>query len=109
MQGFDTVPHKPHMKALVQCLMTNVNLPLMLDSAEWQKMEAGLKVAEGKCILNSTNYEDGEPRFYKVLGLAKRFGAGVVVGTINEKELAIAHFHRFGGGPPQYRRYLGGH
>ena len=76
------------MKALVQRLVTNVNLPLMLDSTEWQKMEAGLKVAGGKCILNSTNYEDGEPRFYKVLELAKRFGAGVVVGTIDEEGMA---------------------
>jgi len=76
------------MKALVQRLVTNVNLPLMLDSTEWQKMEAGLKVAGGKCILNSTNYEDGEPRFHKVLELAQRFGAGVVVGTIDEEGMA---------------------
>ncbi|MGL5074237.1 MAG: dihydropteroate synthase, partial [Waterburya sp.] len=51
---------------------------------EWTKMEAGLKVAGGKCILNSTNYEDGEERFYQVLDLAKKYGAGVVVGTIDE-------------------------
>jgi len=76
------------MKALVQRLVTNVNLPLMLDSTEWQKMEAGLKVTGGKCILNSTNYEDGEPRFHKVLELAQRFGAGVVVGTIDEEGMA---------------------
>ena len=48
------------MHELVSRLVTNVNLPLMLDSTEWQKMEAGLKVAGGKCILNSTNYEDGD-------------------------------------------------
>ena len=48
------------MHDLVSRLVTNVNLPLMLDSTEWQKMEAGLKVAGGKCILNSTNYEDGD-------------------------------------------------
>ena len=53
----------------------------MLDSTEWQKMEAGLKVAGGKCILNSTNYEDGDERFFKVLEIAKRYGAGVVIGT----------------------------
>jgi 5-methyltetrahydrofolate--homocysteine methyltransferase len=52
--------------------VTNVNLPLMLDSTEWQKMEAGLKVAGGKCILNSTNYEDGDERFFKVLELARK-------------------------------------
>ncbi|HYP03747.1 MAG TPA: homocysteine S-methyltransferase family protein, partial [Cyanobium sp.] len=37
------------MHELVSRLVTNVNLPLMLDSTEWQKMEAGLKVAGGKC------------------------------------------------------------
>ncbi|MEB3830839.1 methionine synthase [Phormidium sp. CCY1219] len=76
------------MHELVSRLVTNVPLPLMLDSTEWEKMEAGLKVAGGKCLLNSTNYEDGEPRFYKVLELAKRYGAGVVVGTIDEDGMA---------------------
>ena len=76
------------MKELVSRLVTNVTLPLMLDSTEWEKMEAGLKVAGGKCILNSTNYEDGEPRFCKVLELAKQYGAGIVVGTIDEDGMA---------------------
>lgn len=72
------------MRTLVSCLIKNITLPLMLDSTEWQKMEAGLKVAGGKCILNSTNYEDGDIRFIKVLELAKNYGAGVVIGTIDE-------------------------
>ena len=76
------------MHELASRLVTNVTLPLMLDSTEWQKMEAGLKVAGGKCILNSTNYEDGDERFFKVLELAKRYGAGVVVGTIDEDGMA---------------------
>jgi 5-methyltetrahydrofolate--homocysteine methyltransferase len=76
------------MKEVASRLVTNVTLPLMLDSTEWEKMEAGLKVAGGKCLLNSTNYEDGEPRFYKVLELAKTYGAGVVVGTIDEDGMA---------------------
>ncbi|MBD2093026.1 methionine synthase [Microcoleus sp. FACHB-1515] len=76
------------MHELVSRLVTNVNLPLMLDSTEWQKMEAGLKVAGGKCLLNSTNYEDGDDRFFKVLALAKAYGAGVVVGTIDEDGMA---------------------
>ncbi|WP_013320922.1 methionine synthase [Gloeothece verrucosa] len=76
------------MKELASRLVNNVTLPLMLDSTEWEKMEAGLKVAGGKCILNSTNFEDGEPRFYKVLELAKKYGAGVVVGTIDEEGMA---------------------
>ncbi|NCR44632.1 MAG: methionine synthase [Microcystis aeruginosa SX13-01] len=73
------------MHQLASRLVNNVTLPLMLDSTEWEKMEAGLKVAGGKCILNSTNYEDGETRFYQVLDLAKKYGAGVVIGTIDEE------------------------
>ncbi|PLS68877.1 MAG: methionine synthase [Cyanobacteria bacterium M5B4] len=76
------------MRELVSRLVTNVTLPLMLDSTEWQKMEAGLKVAGGKCILNSTNYEDGEERFLQVLQLAKTYGAAVVIGTIDEEGMA---------------------
>ena len=72
------------MHELVSRLVTNVTLPLMLDSTEWQKMEVGLKVAGGKCLLNSTNYEDGNDRFFKVLEIAKEYGAGIVVGTIDE-------------------------
>lgn len=76
------------MKELASRLVKNITLPLMLDSTEWQKMEAGLKVAGGKCILNSTNYEDGEERFFKVLEIAKKYGAGVVIGTIDEDGMA---------------------
>jgi len=76
------------MKELVSRLVTSVKIPLMLDSTDWQKMEVGLKLAGGKCILNSTNYEDGEPRFLKVLELAKTHGAAVVIGTIDEDGMA---------------------
>ncbi len=82
------------MNNLVSRLVTNINLPLMLDSTEWQKMESGLKVAGGKCILNSTNYEDGNDRFFKVLKLARDFGAGIVVGTIDESGMARTAEHK---------------
>lgn len=83
------------MHELVSRLVNNVNLPLMLDSTEWQKMEAGLKVAGGKCLLNSTNYEDGDDRFFKVLELARSYGAGVVVGTIDEEGMARTAERKF--------------
>jgi len=76
------------MHELASRLVTNIRIPLMFDSTEWEKMEAGLEHAGGKCILNSTNYEDGEPRFIKVIELAKRFGAAVVIGTIDEEGMA---------------------
>jgi 5-methyltetrahydrofolate--homocysteine methyltransferase len=76
------------MHELASRLVTNIKLPLMFDSTEWEKMEAGLQHAGGKSILNSTNYEDGVPRFAKVIDLAKRYGASVVIGTINEEGMA---------------------
>ena len=82
------------MKNVASRLVNNINLPLMLDSTEWQKMEAGLKIAGGKCLLNSTNYEDGEERFFKVLSLAKEFGSAVVVGTIDETGMARTAKHK---------------
>ncbi|HCX53501.1 MAG TPA: methionine synthase, partial [Synechococcus sp. UBA9887] len=94
------------MHELVSRLVTNVNLPLMLDSTEWQKMEAGLKVAGGKCILNSTNYEDGDERFFKVLDLARRYGAGVVVGTIDEDGMARTAEQKFAIAQRAYRDAL---
>jgi 5-methyltetrahydrofolate--homocysteine methyltransferase len=94
------------MHALVSRLVTNVNLPLMLDSTEWQKMEAGLKVAGGKCILNSTNYEDGDERFFKVLSLARDYGAGVVIGTIDEEGMARSAERKFAIAQRAYRDAL---
>src|SRR5215207_4202512 len=76
------------MHTLAARLATSVKIPLMFDSTEWEKMEAGLEHAGGKCILNSTNYEDGEPRFWKVLRLAKEYGASVVIGLIDETGMA---------------------
>jgi 5-methyltetrahydrofolate--homocysteine methyltransferase len=83
------------MHALASRLATSIKIPLMFDSTEWQKMEAGLEHAGGKCILNSTNYEDGEPRFAKVLELARRYGAGVVIGTIDEEGMAREATRKF--------------
>lgn len=94
------------MKEIVSRLVTNVTLPLMLDSTEWQKMEAGLKVAGGKCILNSTNYEDGDERFFKVLELAKQYGAGVVIGCIDEDGMARTAEKKFAIAQRAYRDAL---
>ncbi|MEY3463609.1 MAG: Methionine synthase [Cyanobacteriota bacterium] len=94
------------MHELVSRLVTNVNLPLMLDSTEWQKMEAGLKVAGGKCLLNSTNYEDGPERFFKVLELARAYGAGVVIGTIDEQGMARTAAQKFAIAQRAYRDAL---
>ncbi len=83
------------MHELASRLVTNVKIPLMFDSTEWQKMEAGLQHAGGKSILNSTNFEDGVPRFTKVIELAKEYGASVVIGTIDEEGMARTAENKF--------------
>jgi 5-methyltetrahydrofolate--homocysteine methyltransferase len=94
------------MHELVSRIVNNVTLPLMLDSTEWEKMEAGLKVAGGKCILNSTNFEDGDERFFKVLELAKKYGAGIVIGTIDEEGMARTAERKFAIAQRAYRAAL---
>jgi 5-methyltetrahydrofolate--homocysteine methyltransferase len=78
------------MHALAARLATSVKIPLMLDSTEWQKMEAGLQHAGGKCILNSTNYEDGVPRFLKSLTLPKPTAQASLSAQSTKKEWRTA-------------------
>jgi len=61
--------------------------PLMLDSTNPDVLEAGLKLAGGRCVLNSMNLEDGEERVAHICGLARKYGAAVVAGTIDEDKL----------------------
>ena len=72
------------MAELVHRLVRQVNAPLMLDSTQTETIEAGLKCAAGKCIIDSANLEDGEEKFALLCGIAKRYGAALVLGCIDE-------------------------
>ncbi len=72
------------MTTIVSKLVNQVNAPLMLDSTQPTTIEAGLKAAGGKCLINSANLEDGEEKFAVMCRLAKDYGAGLVLGTIDE-------------------------
>ena len=61
-----------------------VKVPLMIDSTDARVLELGLTWSQGKAILNSINLEDGEERFRSVVPLAQKYGAALVVGTIDE-------------------------
>jgi 5-methyltetrahydrofolate--homocysteine methyltransferase len=61
-----------------------VKAPLMLDSTDAAVLEIGLVWSQGKSIINSVNLEDGEERFRSVVPLAQKYGAALVVGTIDE-------------------------
>src|SRR5688500_1843178 len=63
-------------------------VPFMLDSTNPAVMEAGLKLAGGRCVLNSMNLEDAEEKLGHICALAKKYGAAVVAGTIDEDKVA---------------------
>ena len=75
------------MHEVVRRYVNSVDAPLMLDSTNPAVMEAGLKLAGGRCILNSMNLEDGEEKLAEICHLAARYGAAVVAGTIDEDKL----------------------
>jgi 5-methyltetrahydrofolate--homocysteine methyltransferase len=70
--------------AFLERAIRMVKVPLMLDSTDARVLELGLKWSQGKSILNSVNLEDGEERLRTVVPLARRYGAALVVGTIDE-------------------------
>ena len=74
----------PDMQRVIDKFASDITLPLMLDSTQLDVLEAGLKLAGGKCIINSVNLEDGEERLARVAGLCRQYGAAVVALTIDE-------------------------
>ncbi len=77
------------MAAFLAKLNRLVKVPLMIDSTDPEVMEQALRLSQGKAILNSINLEDGEERFAKVVPLARRYGAALVVGVIDETGMAV--------------------
>ena len=60
-------------------------VPLMIDSSKWSVIEAGLKCAQGKCIVNSISLKEGEAAFRERAKLVRRYGAGAVVMAFDEQ------------------------
>ncbi|WP_299398116.1 methionine synthase [uncultured Gelidibacter sp.] len=59
-------------------------LPIMIDSSKWEIIEAGLKVVQGKSVVNSISIKEGEETFIKQAKLVKRYGAAVIVMAFDE-------------------------
>ena len=65
-------------------LVKKIKAPIMIDSTDPAAVERALTYCQGKAIVNSINFENGEERFDQVVPLLRRYGAAVVVGTIDE-------------------------
>ncbi|KAF7727599.1 hypothetical protein EC973_007360 [Apophysomyces ossiformis] len=64
-------------------------VPLMIDSSNFAVIEAGLKCAQGKCIVNSISLKEGEEDFVRKAKIIKRFGSAVVVMAFDEQGQAV--------------------
>lgn len=59
-------------------------VPIMVDSSKWEIIEAGLKCAQGKCVVNSISLKGGEEEFIHQAKLIKRYGAATIVMAFDE-------------------------
>lgn len=74
-------------------------VPFMIDSSNWEVIEAGLRCTQGKGIVNSISLKNGEDEFLRQAVLLRRYGAAVVVMGFDENgqacgredRIAIAH------------------
>ncbi|MEW9502218.1 methionine synthase [Jeotgalibacillus marinus] len=78
------------MEQFIQEVVKKVKVPLVIDSTDEAVIEKALKYSQGKAIINSINLEDGLERFDAVIPLVKKFGAAVVVGTIDEIGMGVS-------------------
>ncbi|WHY64068.1 methionine synthase [Cytobacillus firmus] len=70
-------------------LVKKIKVPLVIDSTDEKVIEKALTYSQGKAIINSINLEDGEERFEAIAPLVHRYGAAVVVGTIDEEGMGV--------------------
>ena len=59
-------------------------VPIMIDSSKWEIIEAGLRVVQGKCVVNSISLKEGEEIFISQAKKIKRYGAAVIVMAFDE-------------------------
>jgi 5-methyltetrahydrofolate--homocysteine methyltransferase len=76
------------MRKVVKKLALGVDVPLVIDTTEPDVMEAALKTAPGRCILNSTHLESGRDKADRIFSLAKAHNAAVLCLTIDEDGMA---------------------
>jgi 5-methyltetrahydrofolate--homocysteine methyltransferase len=65
-------------------LTRKARVPIMIDTTDPVAIERALTYCQGKSIINSINLEDGLEKFDRVTPLARKYGAGLIVGCIDE-------------------------
>ncbi|MBV9085087.1 MAG: methionine synthase [Acidobacteriaceae bacterium] len=75
-------------------LIRKIKAPIMIDTTDPRSVELSLTYCQGKSIINSINLEDGEEKFERICPLARKYGAALVVGCIDEDPVQAQAFTR---------------
>ncbi len=79
---------KTEMVTFLNLLMSDPDIarvPVMIDSSDFEVIEAGLKCLQGKAIVNSISLKEGEALFKEHARIVKKFGAAAVVMAFDEQ------------------------
>ncbi|TWT58037.1 Methionine synthase [Thalassoglobus neptunius] len=72
----------------------SLSVPIMIDSSNWDVIEAGLKCVQGKGIVNSISLKEGEEKFLEQARIVRRYGAAAVVMAFDEEGQAVTADHK---------------
>ena len=81
----DSLEEMDHFLKLVATEPDISKVPIVIDSSKWEVIESGLKVIQGKAIVNSISLKEGEDNFIKVAKLCLKYGAAIIVMAFDEK------------------------
>ncbi len=82
---------------------------LMIDSSDWDTVLAGLKNAQGKCVVNSISLKNGEESFLQKARELRRLGAAVVVMAFDEEGQATTYERKVAIAERAYNLLMGIH
>ena len=91
--GLPGIDEAEMMRRIVTAVGGAVTLPLQIDSTNPAAIEAGLRAAPGKCLINSVNASRAS--LDAVLPLAKKYGAAIVALALDEGGLPVSTGERF--------------
>jgi 5-methyltetrahydrofolate--homocysteine methyltransferase len=70
-------------------------VPIMIDSSNFSVIESGLKVCQGKCIVNSISLKEGEADFLHKARICRKYGAAVICMAFDEEGQATSTERKF--------------
>ena len=91
--GLPKIDEKGLMVEVIKELQGVLDVPLQIDSSNPEVIEAGLRIYNGKPIVNSVNGEDAV--MDKILPLVKKYGAAVVGLTLDENGIPLTAEERY--------------